>query len=287
KVKLALLTQKINVVSKRKSEKWLVAESFKRDKESLSSEDEGVTRFKAFIVIPEDEPTAGKTDARSGQWVKITMKKLRAQKPYATSSRKELKIPKPFIPCKYCGFNDHHSDECEYYPGCDICGSIAHEPSEYDKSAIHINTRPRIANQQSNEPTNKWDKMEYKGNNVVGALMNIPIFVGTFSILTDFIVLEDMDAYRNEGMDNVIFGEPFLREVGINAKRFEGIITFHNGNEEVTYQMARSHPRFKHHTNEQCNKILPLLKDLAESKEIEEVGEVSIIWNLVCDCSHA
>ncbi|GKC97379.1 hypothetical protein Tco_1167654 [Tanacetum coccineum] len=75
-----------------------------------------------------------------------------------------------------------------------------------------------------------------------------------------FAVLEDMDAYRDEGMGDVIFGEPFLREVGINARRFEGMITIYNGNEEVTYQMVRSHPRFKHHTNEQCNKIPPLLK---------------------------
>ncbi|GKA01399.1 hypothetical protein Tco_0674064 [Tanacetum coccineum] len=87
------------------------------------------------------------------------------------------------------------------------------------------------------------DKLEYKGNNVVGALMNIPIFVGTFSILTDFAVLEDMDAYRDEGIGDVIFGEPFLREVGINAKRFEGMITIYNGNKEVTYQIVRSHPR--------------------------------------------
>ncbi|GJZ70404.1 putative reverse transcriptase domain-containing protein, partial [Tanacetum coccineum] len=110
------------------------------------------------------------------------------------------------------------------------------------------------------------DKMEYKGNNVVGALMNIPIFVGTFSILTDFAVLEDMDAYRDEGTGDVIFGEPFLREVGINTKRFKGVITIHNGNEEVTYQMVRSHPMFKHHTNEQCNKIPPLLKVSEEDK---------------------
>ncbi|GJZ61990.1 hypothetical protein Tco_0618127 [Tanacetum coccineum] len=47
------------------------------------------------------------------------------------------------------------------------------------------------------------------------ALMNVHIFVRTFSIMTDFAVLEDMDAYRDEGMGNVIFGEPFLREVGI------------------------------------------------------------------------
>ncbi|GKE03734.1 hypothetical protein Tco_1395752 [Tanacetum coccineum] len=110
------------------------------------------------------------------------------------------------------------------------------------------------------------DKLEYKGNNVVGALMNIPIFVGTFSILTDFAVLEDIDAYRDEGMGDVIFGEPFLREVGINARRFDGMITINNGNEEVTYQMARSHPRFKRHTNKQSSKILPLLKVSEEDK---------------------
>ncbi|GJT22016.1 retrovirus-related pol polyprotein from transposon TNT 1-94 [Tanacetum coccineum] len=63
-----------------------------------------------------------------------------------------------------------------------------------------------------------------------------------FSCMIDFAVLEDMDAYRDEGMGDVTFGEPFLREVRINAKWFEGMITIHNGNEEVTYQMVRSHP---------------------------------------------
>ncbi|GKD87102.1 hypothetical protein Tco_1358256, partial [Tanacetum coccineum] len=74
------------------------------------------------------------------------------------------------------------------------------------------------------------------------------------------IVLEDMDTYRDEGMGDVIFSEPFLSKVGINVRWYEGMITIHNGNEEVTYQIVRSHMRFKHHTNEQCNKILPLLK---------------------------
>ncbi|GJT14001.1 homeodomain-like protein [Tanacetum coccineum] len=110
------------------------------------------------------------------------------------------------------------------------------------------------------------DKMVYKGNNVIGALMNVLIFVGTFSVVTDFAVLEDMDAYRDEGMGDVIFGEPFLREVGIKARRFEGMISIYNGNKSVTYQMMRSHPRFKHHTNEQCNMIPPLLKVSDEDK---------------------
>ncbi|GJV05987.1 putative reverse transcriptase domain-containing protein [Tanacetum coccineum] len=79
-------------------------------------------------------------------------------------------------------------------------------------------------------------------------------------------VLENMDDYRDEGMGDVIFGEPFLREVRIKTKRFKGIITLYNGDDEVTYQMMRSHPRFKYHTNEKCNKIPPLLKVSEEDK---------------------
>ncbi|GJW66491.1 hypothetical protein Tco_0120915 [Tanacetum coccineum] len=115
------------------------------------------------------------------------------------------------------------------------------------------------------------DKMVYKGNNIVGALMNVPIFVGIFSIVTDFAVLEYMDAYRDEGMGIVIIGEPFLRDVGIKARLFDGMITIHNGNDEITYQMVRSHPRFKHHTNEQCNKIPPLLK-VSEKDEMNGIS---------------
>ncbi|GJX25670.1 VIER F-box protein 2 [Tanacetum coccineum] len=79
--------------------------------------------------------------------------------------------------------------------------------------------------------------------------------------IDDYPILEDMSAYRDEGMGDIIVGKPFLREIGIKARRFKGMITIYNGNDEVTYQMVRSHPRFKHQTNEQCNKIQPLLKD--------------------------
>ncbi|GJR37359.1 putative reverse transcriptase domain-containing protein [Tanacetum coccineum] len=78
------------------------------------------------------------------------------------------------------------------------------------------------------------EKMVYKGNNVIGALMNVPIFVGTSSVVTDFAVLENMDAYCDEGMGDVIFSEPFFREVGIKTRRFEGMIIIYNGNDEVS-----------------------------------------------------
>ncbi|GJT83079.1 hypothetical protein Tco_1057421 [Tanacetum coccineum] len=47
-----------------------------RDEESVSSDDEETTKIRAFMVIVEDEPSVGKVDARSGQWVDVTIKKL-------------------------------------------------------------------------------------------------------------------------------------------------------------------------------------------------------------------
>ncbi|GKC77349.1 hypothetical protein Tco_1128123 [Tanacetum coccineum] len=77
------------------------------------------------------------------------------------------------------------------------------------------------------------DKMVYKGDNVVGSLMNVPIFVGTFSVVIDYATLEDINAYRDVGMGDVIVGEPFLREVGIKARRLDGTITIYNSDDEV------------------------------------------------------
>nr|GEZ44599.1 hypothetical protein [Tanacetum cinerariifolium] len=60
---------------KEKSEKDLLAESFAWDDESVSLDNEGSTKIKAFMEIKEDEPLVGKADARLGQWVDITMKR--------------------------------------------------------------------------------------------------------------------------------------------------------------------------------------------------------------------
>ncbi|GJX37123.1 hypothetical protein Tco_0250426 [Tanacetum coccineum] len=72
--------------------------------------------------------------------------------------------------------------------------------------------------------------------------------------LEDYIKLNDLNEpfelkinQGNDLMSTIAEGE------------FEGMITLYKGDDEITYQMARSHPRFKHHTNEKCNNIPPLL----------------------------
>ncbi|GKC87669.1 hypothetical protein Tco_1148318 [Tanacetum coccineum] len=73
-------------------------------------------------------------------------------------------------------------------------------------------------------------------------------------------IMENMDGYRDQDMGDIILGEPFCKASCMEVIRFDGLITIYNGSDNVTYQMARSHPRFKHLSNAQCNKIKSLLK---------------------------
>ncbi|GKD89570.1 hypothetical protein Tco_1365077 [Tanacetum coccineum] len=76
----------------------------------------------------------------------------------------------------------------------------------------------------------------------------------------------DTDPYLDEGMGDVVVGEPFCKASCVETRRFNGIITMRDGHDSVTYQMVRSHLRFKHLTNMQCNKIPPLLKVSEQDK---------------------
>nr|GEX18014.1 retrovirus-related Pol polyprotein from transposon TNT 1-94 [Tanacetum cinerariifolium] len=131
KAEIVVLTKRINDMTKgkskkgkkdkEKSEKGLLAESFDWDDESVSLDEEGSTKIRAFMAIVEDEPspkcsTYGSTDHLTKEHlehdvVKKTLSKLKAQSPLKPLPKKTPMIPKPFIECKYYGFNDHHSDQ--------------------------------------------------------------------------------------------------------------------------------------------------------------------------------
>ncbi|GJY15167.1 lysophospholipid acyltransferase 1-like protein [Tanacetum coccineum] len=88
------------------------------------------------------------------------------------------------------------------------------------------------------------------------------------------IGVENMDAYRDEGMGDVIAGKPFCIEVCVKSRRFDGMITIYNGNDSVTYQMAQSHPSSKVSTKESWNFGNPIYKD-AEDRRIANSGQYS------------
>ncbi|GJS06628.1 putative reverse transcriptase domain-containing protein [Tanacetum coccineum] len=94
------------------------------------------------------------------------------------------------------------------------------------------------------------DKIEFRRMNELGNFTNVPVFIRNFYVITDFTVVEDMDPYLDEGMGDVVVGEPFCKVSCVETKRFDGIITIHDEDDSVTYQMVQSHPMFKHLTNE-------------------------------------
>ncbi|GKC66512.1 ribonuclease H-like domain-containing protein [Tanacetum coccineum] len=72
-------------------------------------------------------------------------------------------------------------------------------------------------------------------------------------------VIPMMDIFKTRNGD-IIVRRSFFRESCVKTRHFDRMIAIYKGNDSVTYQMARSHPRFKHLTNAQCNKMRPLLK---------------------------
>ncbi|GJY52019.1 reverse transcriptase domain-containing protein [Tanacetum coccineum] len=96
------------------------------------------------------------------------------------------------------------------------------------------------------------------------SLKTVSSFVNTVSF--SFAIVENVDPYVEEGKGDVVVGKPFCKVSCVETKRFDGIITIHSEDVSVTYQMVRTHLRFKRHTNEQCNKIPPLLKVSEEDK---------------------
>ncbi|GJT75386.1 hypothetical protein Tco_1042111 [Tanacetum coccineum] len=77
------------------------------------------------------------------------MKSLNKLKGQSTSKPTPARInSKTFGECKYCGSNKHHLDDCEFYLGCEIYGSIAHEIADCPKN-LRNSRKQRVAIKQS------------------------------------------------------------------------------------------------------------------------------------------
>nr|GEV34872.1 reverse transcriptase domain-containing protein [Tanacetum cinerariifolium] len=109
------------------------------------------------------------------------------------------------------------------------------------------------------------------GRNAVGAFMNVPIFVGNFSIMTYFAIVENMDSYRDEGMDDIVVGSPFCKAAYIKARRFDGMITIYKGNDSVSAQdelKGISHPYQK--LKGFYKEVLNLGSEYIKNEKVEE-----------------
>ncbi|GJX13558.1 hypothetical protein Tco_0205316 [Tanacetum coccineum] len=132
---------------------------------------------------------------------------------------------------------------------------------------------------RSTETSNGLPAIQAQLNNLGREIkkVNEKVYVAQVGCELYYIELNDMneplELRRNRVDDleptveeDVIVGEPFCKASCVEARRFNGIITIRDGDDSVTYQMVRSNPRFKHLTNEKCNKIPALLKVSEQDK---------------------
>ncbi|GKB26981.1 hypothetical protein Tco_0866382, partial [Tanacetum coccineum] len=104
------------------------------DEEEVSYDDNEVTEVKALMALTDEERVSvGKESAKNGEWIKISMKKHHTGQGESSSRSRPSRPVISFPSCIHCGYNDHQSDDCIYYPTCEICRSYDHDTHDHNK----------------------------------------------------------------------------------------------------------------------------------------------------------
>nr|GEW67911.1 hypothetical protein [Tanacetum cinerariifolium] len=87
-------------------------------------------------------------------------------------------------------------------------------------------------------------ELEFTGNNMAGFARNLHVFIGGHQLLIDFIILENINEFVEEGLTKVIFGQPFKEHVGIVYDRVNGVLWFKIRDDKTILSMPCAKKRF-------------------------------------------
>ncbi|GJW62409.1 hypothetical protein Tco_0111744 [Tanacetum coccineum] len=105
--------------------------------------------------------------------------------------------------------------------------------------------------------TIKVDRLEGMGKNLVAIFRDDYVFVGSFTYITYFIVLEDIGEFIMSDMAEVLMSRPFRRITKLKYDVARGLVSFTKIFDTYTYRMPRAIPRLK---NFNWSKVPPLLE---------------------------
>ncbi|GKC35214.1 hypothetical protein Tco_1047598 [Tanacetum coccineum] len=101
------------------------------------------------------------------------------------------------------------------------------------------------------------DGLEGTGRNLVAIVKDVYVFVGSFTYIMDFVVLEDIGEFIMSNMAEVLMGRPFRKITKLKYDVVMGLVSFTKIFDTYTYRMPRTIPRLK---NFKWNKVPPLLE---------------------------
>ncbi|GKB87440.1 hypothetical protein Tco_0959712 [Tanacetum coccineum] len=101
--------------------------------------------------------------------------------------------------------------------------------------------------------------LESIGKNLVSIVRYVYVFVGNFTYITDFMVLEDIGEFIQINKAEVVMGKPFRKITKLEYDCAKGLMSFNRIFDNYTFQMPRTIPRFKHRGHIAWSKIPPIL----------------------------
>ena len=81
--------------------------------------------------------------------------------------------------------------------------------------------------------------------NFVGRVKGLHIFIGNFTFVADFMVLEDVVSAIDCDLSHVVLGKPFVEDSKLKYDKQEGIIQFANECDRITYRMPTRMKEFR------------------------------------------
>ncbi|GJT49778.1 hypothetical protein Tco_0975935 [Tanacetum coccineum] len=100
--------------------------------------------------------------------------------------------------------------------------------------------------------------LKSKGRNLVAIVRDVYLFVGSFTYVTDFVVLEDIEEFIISDIIEVVMAKPFRNVTQIEYDCVKGLVSFTRILDNYTFQMPRTIPMFKNGGYASWSKIPPI-----------------------------
>nr|GEY22329.1 MAK10-like protein [Tanacetum cinerariifolium] len=74
-------------------------------------------------------------------------------------------------------------------------------------------------------------------DNFTGRIKGMHVFVGNFTYVIDFMIVEDISSIIDPRLSQVVVGKPFVEISNMTHNPPEGVVRFTNGTDEISYKM--------------------------------------------------
>ncbi|GKA23659.1 retrotransposon ORF1, partial [Tanacetum coccineum] len=86
-------------------------------------------------------------------------------------------------------------------------------------------------------------------SNFIGRIKGMHVFIGNFTYVVDFMIVEDISSIIDLRLSHVVLGRPFIEISNMTYDLPEGVVRFANGDDEVTYKIPHKIEQYKSLSN--------------------------------------